>query len=85
MRIKIAVLAIVAFAIAGRIFQQRNGLLAPNLQRKRGRTYKCDIQRNEKQIFADIPPFCVDCHIYHHMISRALNITICYISHIIDD
>ena len=32
MRIKIAVLAIVAFAIAGRktaIFQQRNGLLAP--------------------------------------------------------
>ena len=49
MRIKIAVLAIVVFAIAGRktaIFQQRNRLLAPNLQRRCGRTYKCEIQRN---------------------------------------
>ena len=51
-RIKIAVLAIVAFAIAGRktaIFQQRNRLLAPNLQRRRGQTYKCEIQRNRKK------------------------------------
>ena len=69
MRIKIAVLAIVAFAIAGRktaIFQQRNGLLAPNLQRRCARTYKCEIQRNLKKIFCRlIPSFRVDGHIYY--------------------
>ena len=54
-RIKIAVSAIVAFGIAGRktaIFQQRNRLLAPNLQRRRGRTCKCSIM--SKNILADL-------------------------------
>ena len=57
MRIKIAVLAIVAFVNAGiktAIFQQRNGLCSPNLQRRHGRIYKCEIQRNLKNIFADL-------------------------------
>ena len=67
--IKIAVLAIIAFAIVGRktaIFQQYNGLLPPNLQQRRRRiyTYMQNPAYPQKIFLLTLPPFYVDGHVY---------------------
>ena len=78
-RTKIAVLANVTFSVPGEkiaVSLQRNGLYAPNLQRRRGRIYKCEIRRNLKKSFCRLMvPFRVDGHIYIYIHLRTCIIT----------